>query len=157
MWNGDIQFVTPTDITESKYQYSTGRTIKRTNKLRILPPKSIMYTCIASIGKMSISMKSCVTNQQINSIIPKPEFNNEFVFYALSNISEFIKSTQSSSTMPIINKTEFSKFKISTPSLQEQTKISHFLSSIDIKIDIENNFINKLEKQKQYLLVNLFI
>ncbi|WP_241315118.1 restriction endonuclease subunit S [Chryseobacterium arthrosphaerae] len=157
LWNGDIQFVTPTDITESKYQYSTERTIKRTNKLRILPPKSIMYTCIASIGKMSLSMKSCVTNQQINSIIPKPEFNNEFVFYALSNISEFIKSTQSSSTMPIINKTEFSKFKISTPSLQEQTKISHFLSSIDIKIDIENNFLNKLEKQKQYLLVNLFI
>jgi type I restriction enzyme S subunit len=113
LWDGDIQFVTPTDIRVDKYQYVTERTIKKTDKLKILPPKSIMFTCIASIGKMSLSLKPCVTNQQINSIIPKPEFNNEFVFYALSNISEFIKSTEFIYNA-IINKTEFSKFKILT-------------------------------------------
>src|SRR5690606_2766728 len=49
LWNGDIQFVTPTDITENKYQHSTERTIKKTGNLKILPQKSIMFTCIASI------------------------------------------------------------------------------------------------------------
>ncbi|MFD2034218.1 restriction endonuclease subunit S, partial [Belliella marina] len=157
LWNGDIQFVTPTDISESKYQNSTERTIKRTEKLKILPPKSIMFTCIASIGKMSLSVNPCVTNQQINSIIPYSNFNNEFVFYAVENISEFIKSIQSSSTMPIINKSEFSKFKISVPSQEEQTKIANFLSSIDTKIDVETKLLQKLEEQKKFLLQNLFV
>ena len=70
LWNGDIQFVTPTDITENKYQHSTERTIKKADNLKILPQKSIMFTCIASIGKMSLSLNPCVTNQQINSVIP---------------------------------------------------------------------------------------
>lgn len=62
LWDGDIQFVTPTDIHENKYQYFTERTIKNNEKLEILPHKSIMFTCIASIGKMSLSLKSSVTN-----------------------------------------------------------------------------------------------
>ncbi|WP_185152010.1 restriction endonuclease subunit S [Chryseobacterium vaccae] len=157
LWDGDVQFITPTDMDESKYQYSSERTIKRTENLKILPPKSIMFTCIASIGKMSLSLKPCVTNQQINSIIPNSDFNNEFVFYAVANISEFIKSIQSSSTMPIINKTEFSRFKISVPSLKEQTKIADFLTSIDKKINIEKSLLQQYEIQKVYMLQNLFI
>ncbi|MCR5862688.1 restriction endonuclease subunit S [Flavobacterium sp. J372] len=148
LWDGDIQFVTPTDIRLDKYQYTTERTIKKTDKLKILPPKSIMFTCIASIGKMSLSLKPCVTNQQINSLIPNSDFNNEFVFYAIANISGFIKSIQASSTMPIINKTEFSKFKISIPPPEEQLKIANFLSSFDSKINIELQLLQKLEVEK---------
>ena len=157
LWDGDIQFVTPTDIRVDKYQFTTERTIKKTDKLKILPPKSIMFTCIASIGKMSLSLKPCVTNQQINSLIPNSDFNNEFVFYAIANISGFIKSIQASSTMPIINKTDFSKFKISIPPPEEQLKIANFLSSFDSKINIEFQLLQKLEVEKKYLLTNLFI
>lgn len=157
LWNGDIQFVTPTDIAENKYQHSTERTIKKAGNLKILPQKSIMFTCIASIGKMSLSLKPCVTNQQINSVIPHSCFDSEFLFYAIKNISDYIKSTQSSSTLPIINKTEFSKFKILIPSIDEQTRISIFLSSIDEKIETEKSILDKYHCQKQYLLQNLFI
>ncbi|MDH2207775.1 MULTISPECIES: restriction endonuclease subunit S [Empedobacter] len=157
LWSGNIQFVTPTDIKENKYQHSTERTIKKTDKLKILPPKSIMFTCIASIGKMSLSLYPSVTNQQINSIIPHSYFSNEFIFYAVKNIAEIIKSTQSTSTMPIINKTEFSKFKISIPSLKEQNHIAFFLSKIDQKIETEKLVLQQLEKQKNYLLQQMFI
>lgn len=157
LWNGDIQFVTPTDITDNKYQHSTERTIKKADNLKILPQKSIMFTCIASIGKMSLSLNPCVTNQQINSVIPHSCFDSEFLFYAIKNISDYIKSTQSSSTLPIINKTEFSKFKILIPSIDEQTRISIFLSSIDEKIETEKSILDKYHCQKQYLLQNLFI
>lgn len=157
LWNGDVQFVTPTDITENKYQHLTERTIKKTDKLKVLPPKSIMFTCIASIGKMSLSINPCVTNQQINTIIPHSYFNNEFIFYAVKNISDFIKSTQSSSTMPIINKTEFSKFKISVPCQKEQIQISSFLSKIDRKIQTEKEILEQLEMQKKYLLQQMFV
>ena len=59
--------------------------------------------------------------------------------------------------MPIINKTEFSKFKISIPSLKEQNHIAFFLSKIDQKIETEKLVLQQLEKQKNYLLQQMFI
>ncbi len=156
LWNGEIQFVTPTDINENKYQYTTQRTIKEFSKTKILPTQSIMFTCIASIGKMSLSTKPCVTNQQINSIIPFKEFNNEFIFYSLLNMVDYIKSTQSSNTLPIINKTEFSKFEILVPCLAEQTKIANSLSAIDEKISNCQLRITNAEQWKKGLLQKMF-
>lgn len=116
-----------------------------------------MFTCIASIGKMSISLNPSITNQQINSIIPYENCDNEFLYYAILNIVDYIKSTKSSSTLPIINKTEFSKFEINFPCIEEQIKIAIFLSTIDEKIEVENLLLNQLQTQKKYLLSNLFI
>ncbi|RQP09786.1 MAG: restriction endonuclease subunit S, partial [Chryseobacterium sp.] len=51
----------------------------------------------------------------------------------------------------------FSNLEISLPTLSEQQKVASFLSSIDTKIDIENQILQKLEEQKKYFLANLFI
>ena len=157
LWNGSIHFVTPTDIDDNKYQKKAIRTITENSKLRILPLKSLMFTCIASIGKMSLSIYPCVTNQQINSIIPHKNFDNEFIYYAVLNIVDYIKSTPSSSTLPIINKTEFSKFSILIPCLEEQTKIANFLSSIDEKITKVDFQIKQTELWKKGLLQQMFV
>lgn len=157
LWDGDIQFVTPTDIDGNKYQYQTRRTIKGLAQTKILPEKSIMFTCIASIGKMSLSVNPCVTNQQINSIIPYENYDKEFIYYSILNIVDFIKSTQSTNTLPIINKTDFSKFEINLPSLTEQTKIAAFLSTLDEKINQCQAQIAKTEVWKKGLLQQLFV
>lgn len=51
----------------------------------------------------------------------------------------------------------FSNLEIPFPSLEEQTLIANFLSSIDAKIDIETKLFQKLEEQKKYLLQNLLV
>lgn len=158
LWNGDIQFVTPTDITEDKYQIKTKRTIVGNSKIRVLPTKSIMFTCIASVGKMAISVYPCITNQQINTLIPHVSYYNEYIYYALLKKSNVIKSTLANSTLPIINKTEFSKITITIPeSLEEQKKIADCLSSLDDIITAQAEKIEIIKAHKKGLLQGLFL
>lgn len=157
LWNGEILFITPTDIDENqKYQLVTNRTIVRNRKLNILPEGSIAYTCIASIGKMSITAKESVTNQQINSIVVNANYHNEFIYYSLLHITPFIKSRPATSTLPIVNKTEFSAFRIGVPIPQEQQKIASCLSSLDELIAAHNDKLDALKDHKKGLLQNLF-
>lgn len=158
LWNGDIEFVTPTDICENKkYQSKTLRTVKKQNNMKVLPIGSIVYTCIASIGKMSLTSLLSITNQQINSIIINDFYNNEYIYYALRYITPYIQSTQANTTLPIINKTEFSKFKINIPCIEEQNKIANFLSSIDDKIEENQKILEKTKEFKKALLQQMFI
>ncbi|MEI0493946.1 restriction endonuclease subunit S [Brachyspira intermedia] len=157
LWGGDIQFVTPTDITEKKYQYNTQRNVVRTNNIRILPKNTIMFTSIASIGKMALSVKPCITNQQINSIIPTNNYDNEFIYYSILQKSFYIKLLLANTTLPIINKTEFSKITISiTSNKKEQKKIADCLASIDSIIDSQVKRIDNLIKHKKALMQGLF-
>lgn len=157
LWNGDIQFVTPTDIKEEKYQWKTQRSIVGNVGTKILPKHSTMFTCIASIGKMSLSIRPCITNQQINSIIPNGNYKNEFVYYSLLNIAPLIKATQSNTALPIINKTDFSKVTLLTPlTTVEQQKIADCLSSLDELIEAEDQKLEALQRHKKGLMQELF-
>ena len=156
-WNGEIQFVTPTDINDNKYQKSAQRNVTEEINIKILPIGTIMFTCIASIGKMAISTKRCITNQQINSIIVNKNIYNEYIYYTLLNLVPKIQASQSTTTLPIINKTEFSKFIIKLPCLEEQKKIADFLSSIDNKIEKIFDELENLKEFKKGLLQQMFV
>lgn len=157
LWNGSIQFVTPTDIVGDKYQRLVQRTVVKKSNMKVLPKGTIMFTCIASIGKMAISVYPSVTNQQINSIITKNGYYNEFIYYSLFHNVNKIKSGISNTTVPIINKTDFSKIQISvTLNEKEQQKIANFLSGIDDLISTQTDRIEALKKHKKALMQGLF-
>ena len=157
LWNGSIQFVTPTDIVGDKYQRLVQRTVVKTSNMKVLPRGTIMFTCIASIGKMAISVYPCVTNQQINSIITKKGYYNEFIYYSLFRNVNKIKSGLSNTTVSIINKTDFSKIQISIAlNEKEQEKIANFLSGVDDLISRQIDKIEALKKHKKALMQGLF-
>ena len=49
-----------------------------------------------------------------------------------------------------IHETTLLGVKIDFPTIEEQYKIANFLLSIDGKIEIETNILQKLERQKTY-------
>ena len=98
-YGGCIPFLTPSDDMSVKYVLSTSKTItedgKNSVKNAVIPKSSICVSCIGSdLGKVVITTKETVTNQQINSVIVNTElYDVDFVYYAMVILCEALIST----------------------------------------------------------------
>ena len=109
------------------------------------------------MGKTVLLGKKSVTNQQINSITVKDEFDNLFVYYNLSGRKSELQFLASGAAQPIMNKTDFSNLKIKVPPLTEQKAISSVLSALDNKIE-SNDRVNKtLEEMARTVYKSWFV
>lgn len=157
-WNGEYNFYSPADFTEDIYCKNTERTVTELglNTGRIIPDNSIMVACIASIGKLAINKTKGITNQQINTIIPYPNNDYKFIYYLLLHNVNSIKSKAAQTTIPIINKEDFSSLEFLVPeSLAEQRRIAGILSSADGAIAASEALIAKYRNIKRGLLATL--
>ncbi|WP_228463985.1 restriction endonuclease subunit S [Chryseobacterium bernardetii] len=159
-WNGNIQWFTPTEI-KSNFISKSERTIShlglKNSSAKLLPKGTILLTTRATIGEVSITLEECTTNQGFQSLIVKEDCNNIFIFNWLKVNKYELEKRASGSTFAEISKSEIEKIQINIPNIEEQAKIANSLSSIDLKIDTEVKFLQKLKEQKKYVLENLFI
>ncbi|EKZ7397495.1 restriction endonuclease subunit S, partial [Campylobacter coli] len=125
---------------------------------RNLPKDTILVVCIgASIGKVGLSGVNGSCNQQINAIIPNSAFTSKYLFFVcLSNYFQTIlKKNASQTTLPIINKTEFSKLQIPLPPLKEQEQIASHLDELSSHVkNLKQNYqaqIKNLQELKNSL------
>ena len=100
-----------------------------------------------------MTRQNCISNQQINSIIANENYDPDFIYYLMKSLWPFFKNYEGqSTTLSILNKTQFSKIEIVAPDLSEQKKIASILSSLDDKIELNNKINENLERQAQALL-----
>ncbi len=163
-YGGNIPFLTPSDDMSVKYVRKTNKYITEMGRLSIknatLPANAICVSCIGSdLGKVVITTQKTVTNQQINSIVVDTDkFDIDFVYYSMLELGKILNfHSKTSTAVPIVNKSSFSQYEIDCPKLNTQKKIGAILSSIDKKIE-ENNQINKnLEQQARSLFKAWFV
>lgn len=157
--NGNITWVTPSDITESKNIYSSKVCLTQLGLSagRELPKNSLLITCIASIGKNAILKVEGSCNQQINAIIPNDDCDIDFLYYLFEHKKSYMQSIAGTSATSIINKSNFEKILVKIPTIDVQKKISKTLSLIDSKIDLQNCLLRNLISFKKYLLQQMFI
>ena len=89
--------------------------------------------------------------------MPRVGFDVEFLFYALKMKTPYIVRLGANTTVPILNKSDFSKIKLRIPSLQEQRKIADFLSALDRKIGLVGQELTHARSFKQGLLQQMFV
>jgi type I restriction enzyme S subunit len=93
----EMPFVTPGDFKNyNKFALGAERNLSKTGysklKNKILPKGAVIVTCIGSdMGKISIAVEDCITNQQMNSIVVKESFYTDFLYYYLQSIADEIK------------------------------------------------------------------
>lgn len=149
-YGGDIPFITPSDNMNVKYMRTTKKllTIEGANSVNqhIIPAESVCVSCIGSVGKAVIATKESVTNQQINSIVvDKEKYDVDFVYYQMVLLGKQLNYySKFSSVVPIINKGNFLRYTIMCPELDEQRKISSFISLFDEKIEQNERINNNL-------------
>ena len=83
--------------------------------------------------------------------------DNLYLYHYLKSKEDAIMKLRIGSGLPNIQKKDLAMFKIKIPAVEQQLKISIFLSSLERKAEIEERIQNALLKEKQYLLHQMFI
>ena len=163
-YDGNIPFLTPSDDMSVKYVRKTNKYITELGRLSVknatLPANAICVSCIGSdLGKVVITTQETVTNQQINSIVVDTDkFDIDFVYYSMLELGKVLNfHSKTSTAVPIVNKSSFSQYEIDYPKLNTQKRIGAILSSIDKKIEENNQINNNLEQQAQIIFKSWFI
>ena len=84
-----------------------------------------------------MASETCLTNQQVNSIIVNEDNNPQYVYYALIQNRPMIRAIGLSggAAHPIINKSTFSSVQIDVPDRAKQDEIADILSAYDDLIE----------------------
>lgn len=157
-YNGNYLFVSPFDINSGRWVTKTKTTLTKEGfeKGRKIRKGSTMFVCIGStIGKIAQNSIDCITNQQINSVIPIDN-DDDFVYSLLENHSSKIRLLAAEQAVPLINKTTFSEYELLMPAFDEQTRIAHFLSAIDEKLHLLKEKKALLEEYKNGIMQKIF-
>ena len=157
LWNGNVQWFTPTEVGHSKYVSKSVRTISQLglqkSSAKVLPKGSILLSSRATVGECSIVKNECTTNQGFQSLIPRKGINNEFLYYLTQTKKKHFIKYASGSTFLEISNSEIKKTKCAVPCIDEQAKIAEFLTLLDEKIETQNKII----KHKKSLIISLII
>ena len=94
----------------------------------------------------------CYSLQNIADIV-----DNLYLYHYLKSKEEAIMKLRIGSGLPNIQKKDLAMFKTIVPPFEQQITISTFLSSLERKAEIEERILNVMQKQKLYLLQQMFI
>ncbi len=136
-WDGDIVWLTPTEITSQDGKVVSNSIRKITDMgfknsgAQMLPKDSVILTSRASVGFVALAGKELCTNQGFQSLIPKPSVLSKFLmFWIQQNRPEF-ESRSAGSTFKEISKSNVKSIKLQLPPLPEQKRIVEIVNTIN--------------------------
>ena len=157
-WHGSVPFITPGDIDTRGDICSTDRRVTQLGARlgKRIPPGSVAVVSIGStIGKVGRVHESSVTNQQINTLIPSAEYDNEFVACVLELARPKLESEAGRQAVPIVNAKTLRSLFAYVCSLDLQREIGAQLVSLRDRIKRERSGLAKLRKLRTGLAADL--
>lgn len=156
----DILFVKIPDMHGVIYPLKTEVKLSErganTQKNKLLPPKSIMVSCIATVGLVCIAHEACQTNQQINSIILNDEDHLYYMFFKMKGIKSLLEGVGSNgATMTNVNKTKFENIELLKPENEILKKFNNLVEPFFSNILALSKQNEKLKEARDKLLSKL--
>lgn len=158
-WNGDILWLTPSEVG-NRFISDSCRKITlsglKNSSAKLLPAGSIVLTTRATLGEMSILVTEASTNQGFQSLVPKLGTNKDYIYYLQPIIKEQCLRFSKGSTFLEVSSTSVKNFKIPFTSNKEQEKVADCLGSMDDLISSVADKIETLKEYKKGLMQQLF-
>lgn len=119
-YGDEIMFIKTPDMHGNVFVINTEEMLSQqgheTQPKKLLPPGSIMVTCIGTGGVVAINAKQGHTNQQINSIVLHNTAHLEWLYYTCRSLKETIELFGATgATMTNLSKGKFEKLKVLDP------------------------------------------
>lgn len=162
-YNGEIPFLSINDITkQGKYVRYTENHLSRSglenSSAWVVPEYSLIISMYASVGLVTINEVPITTSQAMFAMQLRDKDLLDYLYYYLSyfkyrHIHKYLETgTQSNINADIVR-----GIMISTYGHSRNMKIASTLQSIDAKIDNELSVLKLFNRQKNYLLSQMFI
>lgn len=160
-WDGDINWYSPTEITDQIYVVESERKITekglQKSSAKMLPAeKTILFTSRAGIGKMAILRQSACTNQGFQSLVVKDSYEPYFVYSMGSQLKRKALAIASGSTFLEISGKMLSTLDVKIPIGEEQEKIASLHQRLDSLIILHQLKLHQLKTIKEMMLSKIF-
>lgn len=105
---------------------------------RVLPPWSVLVSCIGNLGKTALNVVPVAFNQQINAILPNAELANPWFLLYQCQSARFRRALlglSSATTIAIVNKSKFNSLELCVAPRPEQDRIVSKIDELFSRID----------------------
>lgn len=149
-WDGDINWITPTDLSQKLDVYLKDSQRKITNEglnscgTSLVPENTVILSTRAPIGSLAITGAQSCTNQGCKSLVVRYKDHSLFLYYYLSISTNSLNNLGRGSTFLELSTEDLGSFKVPMPN-EGIGKIVSFLDHETAKID------NLIEKQQQLI------
>lgn len=146
-YGNEIPWVKPGDINKYAEIFKTEEylSIEGFKKSRKIPKGSVLITCIGNLGNTAIAGVDLATNQQINSIVINHKLiNNKYVYYYSKLLKPWLIENSTSTTISMVNKSNFEKASFIFPPLSEQNRIVEKLDRLFGQLEVIKSSMKKI-------------
>jgi type I restriction enzyme S subunit len=158
-FGSDLPFIKTPDMHGNAIVVHTEESLSeegaKTQANKTLPPRSILVSCIGTVGAVAFNASPAQTNQQINSIVPTSDLVTYWAYFMAKELKPLLEGMGGGATMANVNKSKFSGIKIVIPSKQLLNLFSDFAKPVFDQIENLTIGNARLAKARDLLLPKL--
>ncbi len=159
-YGGEVPFIKIPDMHGKTYVFNSEDTLsekgKALQKEKTLPANSIMVSCIATVGLVSMNAIESQTNQQINSVVPNNEQYRYYLYCWFKLMYDELNTMASGGTATLnLNTGDFSRIGITLPDDDAIKEFHLHVKPIFAKIRSNQQQMQTLTIQRDTLLPRL--
>lgn len=162
-FNGNINWLTPSDLSGQKYIEKSERTISNLalekNKAFLFEAGTVIISTIGDIGKACIINKPSASNQQLTGVVLNEKIiSTELFYYWILLNKKLLNNKANKALISMLSNKLLKKVSVKFPkSFKEQFKIVSKLNKIQDLIDQRIKTINLLDEYIDSTFLEMFL
>ena len=162
-WNGNIPWLSVVDFnTGNRHVTTTKETITQLglqkSSTKLLETGQIIISARGTVGALAQLAKPMAFNQSCYGLDGKKEYvTNDYLFYLVKQKVRDLQQITHGAVFDTITRDTFKQIDVQLPPLSTQKKITHILSTLDDKIELNRKMNETLEAMAQALFKSWFV